>query len=156
MSGTGPMKSIADVLPTVVQVSQLVCRRCGSEVKFAARQWRRSCSRCGLVITLPRVLRVEQQQKEPACFICVDRGLVFYQEQQGRLIYEFAARCTCQTGQQRSETGLPRVDQVDNIGSLTYLAKQNRASWEKRTGRRAGTRECLLGCHPERSEGSDL
>ncbi|HBX22968.1 MAG TPA: hypothetical protein DEF34_04965 [Desulfotomaculum sp.] len=137
MSGAA-MTSVADVLPAAMQGRKLTCRRCGSEVGFGARQWRRRCGRCGLVITLPVVLWDEQQEQEPACFICTDRGLVFYQEQRGRLLYEFAALCTCRVGQQRSEIGLPRVDQVDNIGSLAYLAKQNRAAWEKRTGRRAG------------------
>jgi len=144
MSGAA-MTSVADVLPAATQVRKLTCRRCGSEVGFAARQWRRSCGRCGLVITLPGVLRVEdQQEKEPACFICTDRGLVFYQEQQGRLLYEFAARCICRAGEQRSETALPRVDQVDNIGRLSYLTRQNRTAWEKRTGRRAGTQDKSL------------
>ena len=134
-----PMHSIANVLPAAMQVAKLVCRRCGNEVSFAAKQWRQSCRRCGLVITRPRILIAEQQDQEPACFICTDRGLVFYQEQQGRSLYEFAARCTCRAGQQRSETGLPQVDQVDNIGSLNNLARQNRLQWQKRTGRRAGT-----------------
>lgn len=134
-----PMHRIADVLPAAVQAGQLTCKRCGNTTNFVARQWRKSCSRCGLVITRPKILTAEQQEKEPACFICTDRGLVFYQEQQGQLLYEFAARCTCRAGQQRSETGLPQVDQVDNIGSLDYLTKQNLLQWEKRTGRRAGT-----------------
>lgn len=123
MSGAA-MTSVADVLPAAMQGRKLTCRRCGSEVGFGARQWRRRCGRCGLVITLPVVLRDEQQEQEPACFICTDQGLVFYQEQRGRLLYEFAALCTCRVGQQRSEIGLPRVDQVDNIGGLVHLANK--------------------------------
>ena len=137
MTGQTPMNKISDVLPAVMQVGKLTCRRCGHEVNFVARQWRKNCSRCGLVITLPKTLRPEQQEKEPGCFICSDRGLVFYQEQQGQFVYEFAARCTCRAGRQRSETGIPSIDEVDNIGSLDYLAGQNRKQWEKRTGRRA-------------------
>jgi hypothetical protein len=108
-------------------------------VAFAPRQWRKTCGRCGLVITLPRTLVAEQQQEEqqPDCFLCSDLGLVFYQEQLGGQVYDFVARCNCRAGHKRSETGLPLVDQVDNICSLNYLATQNRQQWEKRTGKKA-------------------
>ncbi|MBF7081715.1 hypothetical protein IT084_01800 [Desulfallas sp. Bu1-1] len=134
------MQSVADVLPAAVRADRLVCRRCGREVTFAPGQWRKTCGRCGLVITITGLTVMERRQgeREPDCFLCGDRGLVFYQEQRGGLVYDFVARCTCRAGQERGERGLPRVDQVDNICSLDYLAMKNRREWEKRTGRRAG------------------
>ncbi|WP_066633331.1 hypothetical protein [Desulfolucanica intricata] len=136
---TSKMSNITEALPGALRAGALVCQRCGHEVAFAPRQWRKTCGRCGLVITLPRALVAEQQKEEqqPDCFLCGDLGLVFYQEQLGGQVYNFVARCNCRAGQQRSETGLPQVDQVDNICSLNYLAMQNRREWEKRTGKKA-------------------
>lgn len=133
------MKSVADILPEAVKVDSLECNACGNLVEFKEKQWRRPCSRCGTIITLPQLhMKVREESKRaPACFLCNDQGMVYYKEQVGKFTYEFAARCVCRAGEGRHEQGLPRVNEVDNICSLEYLEMKNRKAWEERTGRKA-------------------
>ena len=143
------MRPVSELLPDAM-LNQLTCKRCGNEVTFAPKQWRKACGRCGLVLTLPKpIVSAEKEQLPPACFICGDQGLVFYQAQDGGNLYDYVAKCICQAGQDRKEN-YPAVDQVDNVCDLQYLSQENRKAWEKRTGKKAdiallaGTDEVLV------------
>jgi hypothetical protein len=128
------MIAVSEIMPGVVQQNRLICKRCGTEVEFAPKQWRKTCT-CGMVLALPKSVQVDKD-KQPACFICKDKGLVFYQAQEGGQLYDYVARCICHAGQDRKEA-YPAVDKVDNICDLQYLAQENCKAWEFLTGKKA-------------------
>ncbi len=132
------MKSVSELLPGVMQVKYLICKRCGNEVEFLHKQWRKTCGRCGMVLTLPKPIIVDMQRDKlsPACFICNDRGLVFYQAQEGGNVYDYVAKCICRAGQERKED-YPTIDKADNICDLNFLEQSKRKEWEELTGRKA-------------------
>jgi len=129
------MQSIGEI--AISALKTVTCKNCGNEVSFAPKQWRKPC-RCGMVITVPALLRLVRQSEEhaPTCFICHDKGLVFYKAQEGGIVYNFVAKCTCRIGEARDEN-YPKVSNVDNIANLQWLEMKNRKEWEKRTGKKA-------------------
>lgn len=133
MQGREP-EHVSNVVPMAVgRKNIVVCKKCGQENDFSRNQWRRVCSKCGMHITLPwaKVERVSGDGVPPACFACMDRGLVFYESQEVGMLYKFVARCTCSAA---PRADYPTLLEASNIGSPSRIEYENRRSWEEKHG----------------------
>ena len=88
------------------------CANCDSLVDFVGNQWRRSCPKCGLNITVTR--RCEKPNNSVKCRTCDDKGVVIYQAQVIGNIYDYAARCPCFAGGKYTGRNIPLITEVSN------------------------------------------
>lgn len=58
-----------------------------------------------LVVEIVDEMKKEKEKKKtiPKCWICMDQGLVYYDQKKYGIRYEIAARCRCIKGQQIGE-----------------------------------------------------
>lgn len=110
------------------------CEHCGRKVEFAANQFSKLCPSCGNYIKLKpmQVKKGSTKPKAPECFVCMDRGFLILNMQNGGYVYEAIARCYCSIGQNRPEKGWPLVTKLQNIPDLRFIADRNRREWQKR------------------------
>ncbi len=102
------------------------CKVCGRELSWSVGQWRQICFKCGTVIKIPwKAPAAIKTATLVKCFLCMDKGLVFYKAQVGEEVYDYTALCYCEAGQRRPEKGFPAVDKVRNIADLRFIAQEN-------------------------------
>lgn len=82
----------------------------------------------------------------PKCFICLDRGFIFYRKKVGELEGEYVAHCTCKAGKDYAYDGSQCKKQksqyytpgVDEILDYVNIGENNFHEWQKRNKDKQG------------------
>jgi predicted RNA-binding Zn-ribbon protein involved in translation (DUF1610 family) len=104
------------------RVNKNKCGKCGQEVNWTDKQFKRNCSKCGNVLTRTSAL----PQKPLNCWLCFDTGIITYQAQLDDYSYEFGAACTCELGKNFVSETIPLITQVFFAPPLATIERNNR------------------------------
>jgi predicted RNA-binding Zn-ribbon protein involved in translation (DUF1610 family) len=84
------------------------CNQCGAEIKWAEKQFKRNCPRCGLVL----IRSAAMPKQVTKCYLCFDTGFVTYPLQIDGLPYTEGGACPeCEAGQKVKNDRIPWVNE---------------------------------------------
>lgn len=102
------------------------CIVCGRMVRFYEDEYKKPCDYCGTwVFEKRKQVQQQEQNKEPKCWICMDKGIVEYPVQRDMGVYTYVARCSCPKGVDWPAT-IPLLDQCEHAPRPEFIELRNR------------------------------